>query len=180
MQDDHERAFSAIYNRYWQELLDYAYRRVNLQQDAEEIVQDVFVRFYQRRNEIEVHTSLSAYLYTAVRYKVYSKYREYFQKRKIEFIPNLEDVDYSLPESDVFAYKELESKVHATIQKLPEKCREAFLLSRNEQLSNKEIAAKMGVSVNTVEKHIGKALRTLRAELESPGTGIAILIAVLL
>lgn len=166
MQQDNEQAFAAIYNNYWQSLLDFAGRRLQLQEDAEEVVQDVFVSLYQRRKELDIHGSLSAYLHSAVRYRIYNKYRDYLQKKKLLLIPNLEDVDYSLPELDPVSYKQLEGKIREAIQQLPEKCREAFLLSREAQLSNKEIADQMGISINTVEKHIGKALRVLRLELE--------------
>ena len=67
--------------------------------------------------------------------------------------------------SDLLQAKQLEQRIHLAIQDLPSHCREAFILSRFEQLSYKEIAERMNISVNTVEKHIGKALSKLRKEI---------------
>ena len=179
MQQDDQQAFAAIFERYWQLLVDFAFRRLQLQQDAEEIVQDVFIKLHERRHELDIHTSLNAYLHTAVRYRVYNKYRDWLKQRKSFLIPNLDDVDYSLPAVDTAAYKDMETSIRKAVLKLPEKCREVFLLSREQQLSNKEVAEKMGISVNTVEKHIGKALRILRIELDKYNQ-IAILLITML
>ena len=136
-----------------------------LMEDAEEVVQEVFINLWERRMELNIHFSLSAYLHTAVKYRVYNKYRDWLRRNKAWKIPDLEDVDYNLPALDQLAYKELELKLRTAVSKLPQRCREAFVLSRDEHLPNRTIAERLNISVNTVEKHIGKALLLLRAQL---------------
>lgn len=161
-----KEAFTILYDQYWKPLLSYAGKRLVMPEDAEEIVQEIFVTLWERRGELDIHSSVSAYLHTSVKYRVYSKYREWLKRNNAWRIPGLEDVDYSVPALDPFVYKELEEKIRIVIGKLPQKCREAFVLSREEKLPNKKIAQRMSISVNTVEKHIGKALQMLRAELK--------------
>ena len=163
-QGDRE-TFALIFREYWKPLLSFASKRMTLMEDAEEVVQEVFISLWERRAGIDIHISLSAYLHAAVKYRVYNKYREWLRRNKSWRIPGLTNVDYELPALDQLAYKELELKLRTAIGKLPQRCREAFVLSRDEQLPNRTIAERLNISVNTVEKHIGKALLLLRAEL---------------
>jgi len=164
LQQGDKGAFAAIYDYYWQPLIDFAYKRLKSLEDSEEVVQEVFINLFERRTTLEIHTSLNSYLKTAVRYKVYNKYREWLSNKQQHRIAHLEDVA-ELPGIDTLEYKELNEKLHESINKLPEKCREVFILSREEKLSNKAIADRLGISINTVEKHIGKALQILRNDL---------------
>lgn len=136
-------------------------------QDAEEVVQEVFVSLWERRSELDITGSIDAYLHTAVRYRIYNRYRDYLKRKKTFLIPGLDDVDYQLAAAELMEYRELESRVASAVGSLPAKCREVFLLSREEKLSHKMIAARLGISVNTVEKHIGKALQLLRIQLKN-------------
>lgn len=165
LQQGDAQAFSILFERYWERLTDYAYKRLQLREEAEEVVQELFINLYERRQELDIHTSLEAYLHTAVRNRVYSRFRTWMRQQKAFLVANLEDVDYALPPADTAAYKDLETHMGKALQKLPEKCRAAFLLSREQGHSYKEIAQQLGISVNTLEKHIGKALRILRLEL---------------
>ena len=137
-----------------------------LLQDAEEVVQEVFVSLWERRHSLEINGSLGAYLHTAVRYRVYNRYRDYLKNKQESRISGLDDVDYSMPALEALEYKELELKLQDAVNTLPHKCREAFMLSREEKLPNKIIAKRLNISVNTVEKHIGKALQILRLKLK--------------
>lgn len=180
MKQGDQQAFATIFEQHWRQLVDFAFRRLQLLQDAEEIVQDVFVRLYERRQELDIQTSLSAYLHSAVRYRVYNKYRDWLRQKKSYLVPNLDDIDYAIAPTDTISYKELENHIRQAVHRLPEKCREVFLLSREQHLSNKEVAEKLGISLNTVEKHIGNALRVLRQEMEKYDRAVVFcLIAVL-
>lgn len=148
-----------------------------LLQDAEEVVQEVFVSLWERRHSLEISGSLDAYLNTAVRYRIYNRYRDYLKNRQESRISGLNDVDYSMPALETLEYKELELKLQHAVNTLPHKCREAFVLSREEKLPNKIIAKRLNISVNTVEKHIGKALQILRLKLKDE---VAVAIAGLL
>ena len=154
LQQGNREAFSILYDHYWKNLLSYAGKRLMVLEDAEEaeeVVQDVFVNLWERHENLEITGSLSSYLQGAVRYKIYNKYRAHLQRKQAWKIPLLEDADYSAPAMDSLSFRELQEKLKDAIQRLPEKCREAFILSREHQLSYKEISERMGVSVNTVE-----------------------------
>lgn len=159
-------AFREIYDKYWLSLLNAAYKRLQNLQDAEEVVQDVFINLYERRSVLEVRGSLEAYLHTAVRYKVYNKFRDWIQLNKIYKIGNIEDSDHAVPAHHLVEFKDTEESFHKAVCKLPPKCKEVYLLSRNNELSNKQVAEKLGISINTVEKHIGRALQILRREMD--------------
>ena len=164
VKQDNRKAFEEIYNRYWSYLLDYAYKPLQSRQKAEDIVQEIFISLYQRRHSIELLVSLKAYLSKALKFKVLNELRsqivrDTYQKNaflntssKIDFVCHLET-------------KELQRNLHKQIQELPDKCKRAFLLSREENLSYKDISGGLGISVSTVEKHIIKALKTLKVKL---------------
>jgi RNA polymerase sigma-70 factor (family 1) len=158
--EDDTRAYEILYYRYWPKLIDAAYKRLSSRQKAEDLVQELFISFYQRRTKIEFTTSLQAYLNQALKYKILNEYRaENTRSAYSDFFLN------SICKNDFanqLEVKELAQKIEAVLASLPEKCRQAFVLSRKENLSNKEIAGQMNISVSTVEKHIVKALKVLR------------------
>ncbi|HLT06776.1 MAG TPA: RNA polymerase sigma-70 factor [Cyclobacteriaceae bacterium] len=165
VKSDDERAFDVLFNRYWRILFEAAYKRIKRPEVAEELVQDVFTSLWCNRRKLEIHQSFEAYIRTAIKYKVISYYRSSYQHHpSLDVVEEQSQLEWHVEEA--FLYKELQSAIEAEIERLPEKCKEAFNLSRREQLSIKEIAAEMEISVNTVEKHIGKALKILRTNLK--------------
>jgi len=148
--------------------LNHAYQRLQSKEAAKDLVQGVFVSLYTRRAELPDTPSPQSYLFKAVKYKVLNQLRASFIKSvKLQQLhaENLrQPVSLAQPAYQVMQ-KELEGKLRDAVSLLPDKCREAFLLSREENLSYKSIALKMGTSVNTVEKQIGKALRILRVQI---------------
>lgn len=158
----HNDAFESLYVKYWASLLDSAYKRLKVKEDAEEIVQEVFADLYIRRYSIIIEHSLAAYLYRAVQFGVFKKIRTCMQERKYKQkaqAPMPEATESMTARSD---YKELAHTLQLAINQLPEKCREVFLLSRERGLTHYEIAQKVNISQSTVEKHISKAVKTLR------------------
>jgi RNA polymerase sigma-70 factor (ECF subfamily) len=126
------------------------------------------VNLYTRREEIPDILSPQNYLFKALKYKVLNQLRTTLVRSvKLQQLQaaGLREHIHTTPPSSHVIQKELEGKLRDAIRLLPEKCREAFLLSRVENLSYKSIALKMGTSVNTVEKQIGKALRILRVHI---------------
>jgi RNA polymerase sigma-70 factor (family 1) len=159
-------AFAEIYNRYWQVLIDAAYQRLKSVEAAEEVVQDVFVSFFLRRKEINLNSTLEAYLKTALKYKVYNVYRsQQVHYNHLGSIISENHIDPVMPDA-VLEAKELKARIRAVADKMPDKCREVFLLSRFEHLSHKDIADRMGISVSTVKKHITKAMNIMRTEFK--------------
>jgi RNA polymerase sigma-70 factor (family 1) len=159
-------AFAEIYDRYWQVLIDAAYQRLKSAEAAEEVVQDVFVSLFLRRSEIRLNSTLEAYLKTALKYKVYNVYRsQQVHYNHIGSIIRENHIDPVMPDA-VLEAKELKARIQAAADKMPDKCREVFLLSRFEHLSHNDIAERLNISVSTVKKHITKAMNILRTEFK--------------
>lgn len=161
-----DTVFDFIFKCYYPGLVVYASHFVLDQMCAEDIVQDVFLKFWEKSKTLEISTNLKGYFFLSVKngcldflkhQKVLDKYR--LQVLNEGDIPNALDVDY-------YVESELKNKIDLAISKLPDRCREIFILNRIEHKTPKEIALMLGISNRTVETQIGKALRLLRADLK--------------
>ncbi|SDT68183.1 RNA polymerase sigma-70 factor, ECF subfamily [Mucilaginibacter mallensis] len=164
-QNGSDLAFEQIYKRQAPVLLDHAMRKTNDRAVSEELVQDTFIAFYKLRLKSSFIKSLPAYLYTILKNKVLDHYRHQsiFLKYEEHLVKKLDMESYF--EESAVEYKELETYIYKNINNLPRQCQKVFKLSREEQLSNKEIARQLNISENTVEQHMRKALRLLRVSL---------------
>ncbi len=168
-----EKAFTEIYNRYWDKLLAIAFNHTRNKSVAKDIVQNLFVGLWNRRDQLQVD-SLEHYLATAIKFAVF---KEYYRKQKREagLIAKLtvsEEVDI---EEQVNA-KFLEQYIYGIVEQLPPKCRLVFKYSRVRHLNIREIANEMGIAQKTVEAHLTKALKTIRQELRESGLLIILFI----
>jgi RNA polymerase sigma-70 factor (ECF subfamily) len=180
MQQGNEQALSELYHRYYAPLCIKAYKRIPSTPVVEEIVQDVFVNFWAKSATLDIQGNIKAYLYATLRNKVLHELRTaYNRARYAEIIRQLQAQSTDDQSLDAIYAKETECRINQVISSLSPQCREAFRLSRFEHLSYKEIATYMNISVNTVEKHIAKALSILRSKLNEYGD-IAIVIALLI
>ena len=158
-----ERALRHIFDRYYGLLLGDMYRIVSDEDACQDLAQEIFVDLWRKRDELDIHTSLRAYLRRAAVNKSlnYIKANRRFQfddTDELGHLPDTSAADYGLKEKQ----DTLEDALHAAIDTLPEKCRADFNLSRFEQLSHREIAEKLGISVKTIENQITKAMKMLR------------------
>jgi len=156
--------FKEIYDRYWDRLLNAAYKRVKNTETCEEIVQDVFTKLWTNRTSLIFTTGLGNYLYTAVRYNVIDHYRKHAIREN--FITS-EQVQLKLDNSteEYIFLNDLKKHIDMMIAKLPVKCRSVYQLSRIEFKTNKEIASELNISEKTVEGHLTKALQSLRVTI---------------
>jgi RNA polymerase sigma-70 factor (ECF subfamily) len=163
-----EQAFTALYERYYLALCKKAFQRVPSRPLVEEMVQDVFVNLWMKAAELDAAGNIRAYLYATLRNKVLHQIRmEYTRALYLKKITAEAREPRQAPGLQAIYARETEEYFAKTIDTLPPQCREAFMLSRFEELSYKEIAERMRLSVNTVEKHVGKALRILRMRMNS-------------
>lgn len=164
-QDD-RAAFSELYNRYWQAMYQAAWNVLRDQESCMEVIQEVFVWLWDHRSGLQI-SSLPAYLRSAVKYKVTDILRSN-RAREACFV-NLDELDPAnlLFIEDPLELKELKTVISQMSAKLPQRARLIFDLSRNEQLSNREIATKLGISEKTVENQITIALKKLRIAMGS-------------
>jgi RNA polymerase sigma-70 factor (ECF subfamily) len=160
-----EAAFAQIYNGYWKPLFYLAATRLKSLSDAEEVVQDIFLDIWNRREELAI-ASLSSYLAVSVKYRVINllakKARQQRQEQALAKEASLLD---SSAEASI-NLSSLQRELEKQTARLPEKCRLVFRLSREEGYSHKEIAVQLRISEKTVESHLTKALRQLRAGLQ--------------
>lgn len=167
-------AFEKLYNRFWDRLYLAAYNIIRDKQVCEDIVQEIFCQLWMRRSSLAIK-NLEAYLFTAVRFQVFRCIND--KKCRNNFVMELS----TLP-ADFFnsqrSNKEIEEALKSGIEKLPEKCGEIFHLSRQEHLSNKEIALRLNISIKTVENQITIAIKKMRKHL-SPWTLPMLLLAML-
>ncbi|MES2275985.1 MAG: RNA polymerase sigma-70 factor [Bacteroidota bacterium] len=163
IQEDDQVAFAELYRRYWDKLFVVARNRLQDELEAEEVVQDVFYSIWKRRATLAVEHSLRTYLSVAVKYQVINRQsKKYYSLRKEELPDTLGRETTEL----WFAEKELRQQLSEAIDLLPEKCRIVFKKSREEGLSNAQIADELGVSEKNVEAHITRAIHTLRGSLQ--------------
>jgi RNA polymerase sigma-70 factor (ECF subfamily) len=160
-------AFSLLYRRYWEELFVTAARALRDKEGAEDIVQDVFLSLWNRRHELTVEGSLAAYLHTSVRYKAIQYIEKNITRR--DYLALLADISVNTlpPNAEVnLQVEELQKTISNTIEKMPPKMQQVYILSRQEQLSHKEIAEQLIVSAETVKKHIQHALQLIKTAIQ--------------
>lgn len=171
MDENFDLTYKLIFRKYYPNLLFYATRLLGAD-EAEDIVQDVFVELWRRKDTIEMGDQILAFLYrsvyskainllkhkmvegnyTAAMENIYKRKMEYYQPDHSEVIKRIED-------------QELRKEIQNAINELPDKCKEVFKLSYLHDMKNKEIADILGISLRTVEAHMYKALKLLRGRL---------------
>lgn len=173
MEDNFKNIYTSLFHQYYSSLLFYATRLVGGEEEAEDIVQDVFAELWKRKESVEIGDQIQSFLYRSVYTKSlnflkhksivdqYNTQEEELHNRRLEF--------YQPDNSEVIKRienKELHAEINTAINELPDKCQKIFKLSYLHDLKNKEIADIMGVSLRTVEAHMYKALKFLRKRLE--------------
>lgn len=156
------QAFGVIYDRYWLKLYNYALNVLEDKAVCEDIVQEVFVSLWQQSNSQKID-NISAYLFQSVKFQVFKHLRKgKIARRYLERVTLLQSHNDT---EEQFIAKELESELSKVLSRLPERCRQIFVLSRFEHRSNREIALQLDLSVQTVKNQISKALASLREQL---------------
>lgn len=166
LQNGDELVYEQVFRDYYERLCNYANSIINDMDEAEEMVQNTFVILWEKRENIDIHTSVKSYLYQAVHnhclnklkhFKVRHAHNEHFKYHMESGVDN---------NSQQIIFDELEQEINAAIEELPTQCKHVFKLSRFENLTYAEIAEQLNISVKTIENHMGKALRILRIKLK--------------
>lgn len=159
-----EPRIETYFRTYYAPLCKTVHKMVRSSAIAEDIVQDVFLKVWRNRAQLDHQQSVKAYLYRAA----INTALNYLEKSKPS--ASLDDTPehtWSTNDTDeAIAYQETEQRIQAAIDTLPPKCKVVFMLSRFEEQSYAEIARTLDISVKAVEKHMGKALKTLREQLK--------------
>lgn len=160
-----DASFETLFKSNFKRLFAYAFTILHDDSHAEEIVQNVFYKIWEKKGKIDIETSITAYLYRSV----YNDCLNYLKHKKVKAAYVLHTSWAQKGESDSATSKvqlsELREKLDAALSELPEQCRTIFQMSRFEELKYHDIASRLGISVKTVENQMGKALRILRTKL---------------
>ncbi len=167
-----QKSFEVVFKTYYVKLCVYAFNYTRQMETAEDLVKDFFVDFWDNRENISVNSSLSGYFFRSVHNTCINYLKRNKEKNRTSLVDDFSAIELKLknPYSEEFLIgnifaKELEEKLKNEIGKLPEQCREIFLLSRYEGLPHKKIAEKLNISENTVKVQIFRALCKLRQAL---------------
>ncbi len=161
-----EHAFAEIHSRYKAVLFLHALRMLDSEDEAKDIVQELFTTLWLRRTSISLTSSLSAYLYSAIRNRVLdSLARKKTEEKYIRSLAAFIEEGENITDQEI-RQKELSTFIEREVSLLPARMREIFELSRNENLSYKEIAEELNISDKTVKKQVSNALIILRKKLE--------------
>lgn len=152
-------AFRVLYYRYYDRLCHFVWARTSRAELAEDVVQEIFTRLWQNRNRYTIHKSLKAYLYRMANNLIIDLHRK--KKHESDYRSET-DSKQTLARND---HLDLSIDVESAVDKLPEKLRTVFILSRFEDLKYTEIARVCRISIKAVESRIGRALRILRDDL---------------
>lgn len=164
--------FKQLYEHFYKRLYYYAVSYVDQPDTAKDIVQELFFHLWQKRETIEINTSVSSYLFRAIHNRciqylrhqqVVNQFNE-TQKLKLKEAELLYHHDSDFIHS-ASGLKEMENEIKSALESLSPRTKEIFMLSREKNLKNSEISKKLNVDIKTVEYHIGKALKTLRIKL---------------
>lgn len=162
-----ESALTELYNRFWQALFVSAYNVLKDRELCEDIIQDIFMNIWHNREKLEINISLKGYMYACARYQVFNQFKKNKDKIHVELFQEIDKrFQHSTPET-LLMHEELVHQINAIIETLPEKCQQVYKLSREEQLTHKEIAERLNISTKTVENHITKALHVIRFSMGS-------------
>ncbi|MCF0070744.1 sigma-70 family RNA polymerase sigma factor [Dyadobacter sp. CY261] len=163
-EQDDELAFAELYNRYFKTLFNYAYSKVNDRFTAQEIVQELFVNVWQNRRQNHVECG-RPFLFTIAKRLIISFFRKEYTRQHHYGQWEIHRSDSSDAADQPTLASDLQNRYEEGLHLLSSKCHDVFVLSRK-GFSNKQIGEQLGISEKTVEQHITKALRILKAHLK--------------
>lgn len=175
-----EDAFCELYAAYKNRLLFFAMKFVKSRDFAEDIFQDAFTIIWQSRRFINPDASFSSYLYTIVRNRILNQIRDLDKEDTLKEHILAQAIDYTDDTKEKILANDLREIINKALEKLTPRQREIFEMSREAQMSHKEIADALGISVNTVQEHISVSLRTIRTFLSKYSDTYADLLLILI
>jgi len=163
IQAGNEAAFQELFYRHHPAMVNLAFVMLRDESLARDIAQDVFVRLWVKRSEIQIHGACKSYLLSAVRNRCITELKK---EKKLDFTDQIETLAPAQDAHDNMHIQDLEKSIQSGIQRLPDACRTVFVLRRLEELSLKEIASQLGISPKTVENQLTKAHKILASHLK--------------
>lgn len=171
--------FEALFKEHYKALCRYSLHFVKQETVAEEIVQDVFIKLWQKEEKLEVHTSVKAYLYMAVRNSAVNYLKSQYARQQFEEHKANQKQGQINNTQESIDLQELTLLIAEAVEQLPPQCRTIFEMSRSEGFSHEEIARELKLSPKTVENQIGIALKKLKAYLHTHWDILTVLVIML-
>jgi RNA polymerase sigma-70 factor (ECF subfamily) len=157
-------AYTEIYHRYKFILHQHAWNKVRNKEEAQDILQEVFTNLWLKRETINISSSLSGYLYSAVRNRVLDHFSH--NEVKLKYINNIQpDLQHDIPTDHLVRENLLKALIEKEIGELPPRMRQVFEMSRKQNMTYKQIAMQLGTAEETVKKQVSGALKVLRVKL---------------
>ncbi|SKC41854.1 RNA polymerase sigma-70 factor, ECF subfamily [Ohtaekwangia koreensis] len=157
-------AFEQVFHACYENLCQYAFTILKDMDEAEDIVQSMFLKIWERREDLNIQHAIRSYLFRAVYHQCINHLEHRTIKLKHQEYGVLEGTS-RVQQPEIFP-DELSNSIQSVVNELPQQCRIIFMMSRYEELRYAEIAQKLNISVNTIENQISKALRILRLKLK--------------
>jgi RNA polymerase sigma-70 factor (family 1) len=169
LKKDDQPAFTEIYNRYAESLAGFAASKLYSLDDARDIIHDLFVRLWEGRDEVYITSNLKSYLFAIVRHRIIDKIRKNITREEYASMAQSLTVGSQDSADKQVEAKELQQTIEKSLNQLPPRVKEIYKLSRDEGLSNHEIAEKLNLSEQTVKNQLSAALKHLRSSLSNIG-----------
>ena len=163
--NDDQQAFKELFDLYHSWLFTVAYTIVQSHEDTEEILEDVFVKIWEVRDRYDEIDNIETYLYVAIKNKSYDLLRKQSKVHHIDIEEDLIELDFMESPEDTFLYQELNAKIKESIEKLPPKCKEIYLLIKESGNSYKATAQMLEVSQKTVESQMRIAIKRIASDI---------------
>jgi RNA polymerase sigma-70 factor, ECF subfamily len=160
-----QAAFEQLFKSHFVQLCNFASQYVSDMDAARDICQKVFILLWENREQINTDQNVRSYLFTSVKNRCLNYIRDQKKYRSRILDVDIQDIDIAF-EEDEMATDELQIKIQKSLDALPEKCRQVFIMSRFEEKKYQEIAIALDISIKTVEAHMSRALRSLREDLK--------------
>ena len=170
-----EKALQSIFHRYYKYLVVTAFNILKDDERAKDIVQEVFFDLWKKRAEVRIQGNLKPYLRRAVVNRAIDDWRSRKRAGSWEDISDHNQEAQQTSAQEALEAADLQKIVATAVDALPERCRQVFALSRFEDLSHKEIAERLNISVKTIENQMTKALRIIRSVLAQHGVKVVLI-----
>lgn len=165
--DGDKNALDKLYHFYYPRLFSFIKGFMKVDDDIDDVIQDVFIKLWENRNNITNIETFNSWIFTVTKNEVISLFRLKIKKAEFESRIREKAIQTESLTDNTLEYNEIKERVDRLIDQLPEKRRQIFRLSREQGLSQKEIANQLGISVKTVEDHMMHAIRFMRENLKS-------------
>lgn len=165
IKNDDQSAFIEVYDLFWKRLFNFGYKKLGKKEIVEGIVQEVFIDLWTKRTKLEIHTSLSSYLFTAVNYRIINQFKSQSIRDKYSEQEKTKGEQNSSSVEEMVLYNDLKLNIKKVVGGFPPQRKKVYQLRFNKGLSYIEISQNLEISVSTVEKHLMRALKDIRISL---------------